>query len=912
MDGDGSPEIVAANDHSKLFIWSANGTLWPGWPKNIAGFFANIVVDDLNGDGQKEIIIANQGSVRVFDKNGVMLPGWPFFTNGLNSAPVVGDVDGDGQKEIAVATLTGPTNLYMLRATGGGMVGWPRAINPQLPSNISTNSYPSLGDLDGDGKMECVIGSANGFVYAFRGDGSNLPGWPQATKPVRVNSPVIGDIDGDGLPEVVAGNEKIVESGENTNYLYAWRADGTILPNWPVKYDRTISATFFGYGAPALADLDQDGRADIIVSSDTLSGSDSALNAYKSDGSKVPGFPKPTLNIGASSTNTAAVADLDGDGFMEMAWINFDGLLFVWDLSAPSTAVAPWPMFQHDERHTGVSLRTAETIPPTATITSPAAGSHLAGTVNVTTQAADNAAVASIELYKDNVLVGSSAQSTLTFAWNTAAEADGPHTFVSKAYDVNGNVGTSPPIVLDADNTPPAAAITSPSNGTVITGSALTISANATDSSGIQKIDFYADGVLVGTDTSAPFTANWNTTNATEGPHSLYVVATDTPGNSATSPSISVSVDHLGPTVALTNPVNGGVITGIVNLSVNVFDGGGVQKVQYYRDSSVLLGTSLSTPFSFSWDTTGVTQGSHSLYAVATDLSGNTATSAAISVTIDRSLPTNVGITAPSSNAVLSGSAVAISATASDNIGISRVDFYRDSNVLLGTDSTSPYSISWDITSATSGAHTLTVVATDLAGNTKTSSIVNVSVDNTPPQVSLSAPANNAFVTGTFAVSATATDNGAIGKVEFYRDNNVLLTTDTSSPYTFNWNSTTVTEGAHTLYAIAQDTAGFRTTSAVVAITVDNTIPTVAITSPANGASILPNAIVNINADASDNFGVVKVEFYVGATLKCTVTAAPYVCVWQVPNQRANFNLKATAYDAAGKTATHTISVSSR
>jgi hypothetical protein len=121
-----------------------------------------------------------------------------------------------------------------------------------------------------------------------------------------------------------------------------------------------------------------------------------------------------------------------------------------------------------------------------------------------------------------------------------------------------------------------------------------------------------------------------------------------------------------------------------------------------------------------------------------------------------------------------------------------------------------------------------------------------------------------------------------------------------------------VIQGAHTLYAITQDTAGLRTTSAPVAITVDNTAPTVAITSPANGAAILPNAIVNINANAADNFGVVKVDFYVNTTLICTVTSAPFTCVWQVANQRANFNLKATAYDVAGKTATHTISVSSR
>jgi len=277
----------------------------------------------------------------------------------------------------------------------------------------------------------------------------------------------------------------------------------------------------------------------------------------------------------------------------------------------------------------------------------------------------------------------------------------------------------------------------------------------------------------------------------------------------------------------------------------------------------------------------------------------------------NRTLPL-VAITTPANNAFVAGSAVAVSASASDNIALSRVDFYRDSNVLLGTDNTAPYGISWDTMSLTGGAHTLIAVATNLAGNTKTSTVVNVTVDSTPPQVSLSAPANGAFVTGTPAVSAVATDNIGISKVEFYIDNNVLLTTDTNSPYGFNWNSTTVPDGAHTLYAIAQDTFGLRTTSASVAITVDNTAPTVAITSPANGATVSRNTTVNINANASDNIGVVKVEFYVGTTLTCTDTAAPYTCAWQVPNPKATFSLKATVYDVAGKTTTHSISVSSK
>jgi hypothetical protein len=270
-----------------------------------------------------------------------------------------------------------------------------------------------------------------------------------------------------------------------------------------------------------------------------------------------------------------------------------------------------------------------------------------------------------------------------------------------------------------------------------------------------------------------------------------------------------------------------------------------------------------------------------------------------------------VSITNPVNGAVITG-VVNLAVNAFDNVGVQKVEYYRDSSVLLGTANASPYDISWNSTSTTNGAHTLIAVATDLAGNTTTSTVINASIDNAAPQVSLSAPPNGAFVTGTLAVSATATDNVAISKVEFYRDNNVLLTTDTSSPYTFNWDSTTVTQGAHTLYAIAEDTAGSRTTSATITITVDHTAPTVAITSPANGASIQRNSIVNINANASDNFGVVKVEFYVGTTLTCTVTSAPYTCAWQVPNPKANFTLRATAYDVVGKTATHTISVSSK
>ena len=59
------------------------------------------------------------------------------------------------------------------------------------------------------------------------------------------------------------------------------------------------------------------------------------------------------MGFGAYNTNTAAIADIDGDGFNELAWIDFKGYLNVWDLTAPNTALQAWPMFQHDAQHTG-------------------------------------------------------------------------------------------------------------------------------------------------------------------------------------------------------------------------------------------------------------------------------------------------------------------------------------------------------------------------------------------------------------------------------------------------------------------------------------------------------------------------------------------------------------------------------
>jgi hypothetical protein len=92
----------------------------------------------------------------------------------------------------------------------------------------------------------------------------------------------------------------------------------------------------------------------------------------------------------------------------------------------------------------------------------------------------------------------------------------------------------------------------------------------------------------------------------------------------------------------------------------------------------------------------------------------------------------------------------------------------------------------------------------------------------------------------------------------------------------------------------------------------DNIAPTVAITNPANNAVVARKSNVTITATATDNVGVARVEFLVNGNLQCTDTAAPYSCVWRVPNpMNRTHTIQARAFDAAGNNATATIQVRS-
>jgi glucose/arabinose dehydrogenase/chitodextrinase len=242
-------------------------------------------------------------------------------------------------------------------------------------------------------------------------------------------------------------------------------------------------------------------------------------------------------------------------------------------------------------------------------------------------------------------------------------------------------------------------------------------------------------------------------------------------------------------------------------------------------------GTRIATATETSYNDTGLTASTTYDYTVsATDAAGNDSPKSAVrsATTLDPPADTTaptLSLTAPANGATVSGT-INVTADASDNVGVVGVQFLLDGDNLGAEDTTAPYSVSWNTSTATNGAHVLTARARDAADNTATSAARNVTVaapDTSGPTVAITAPTNNAEVVDIVNVTADASDNVGVAGVQFLVDGVNNGVEDTTAPYVLAWDSRGVSNGAHTLTARARDAAGNSTLSAAVTVNVVNT-----------------------------------------------------------------------------------------
>ena len=174
------------------------------------------------------------------------------------------------------------------------------------------------------------------------------------------------------------------------------------------------------------------------------------------------------------------------------------------------------------------------------------------------------------------------------------------------------------------------------------------------------------------------------------------------------------------------------------------------------------------------------------------------------------------------------------------------------------------------------------------------------------PTTTLTSPRANATVSGNVALAANATDSVGVAYVKFFVDG-ALVSTDRAAPYEFLWNSATVPNGSHVVMAAAADAVGLWSSSSATVTTQNATAPVPAdtvppvtkLTAPVNGARV--SGMVTVNAQATDNVGVVLVNYFVDNAFVATDVTAPCSFTWDsrtVPN--GNHVLMVASADARG------------
>ncbi|MFD2203318.1 Ig-like domain-containing protein [Shivajiella indica] len=543
---------------------------------------------------------------------------------------------------------------------------------------------------------------------------------------------------------------------------------------------------------------------------------------------------------------------------------------------------------------------------PSIRIASPADNSTFESNKDVSVRfeaSSPNGNITKVELFKDGIIVGTVSDPRSIFTLTNLQI--GSYVLTSKVTDDKGATAVSPQVEIEVvkPNVPPVVQIISPSDGsTYLEGSNIRFEAEALDSDGkISKVEFYRGSVLIGSSTLPPYHATIS--NAATGSYTITAKAFDEKNASAVSSPINIIVGKPNqlPTVSISSPKNGDkFIEGSdLKIDANAADSDGrITKVEFYRGST-LIGTSTTSPYSVIW--TKPAAGGYALTAKAFDDKNATTTSQVINVTIEKPnvVPT-VSITSPSSGAIfMEGSDIKIEANASDSDGrIVKVEFYNG-NTLLGTSTTSPYSITWSKPLA--GTYTLTAKAFDEKNATTVSAPRKIVVEkpNQLPNVTITSPkSGDKILEGTeVSIQVNASDaDGTIIKVEFY-NGTTLLGTVTTAPYIFKWDKPAA--GNYTLTAKAFDNKNGATVSAAVNVTIEkpNVAPTVSITSPKNGDLFVEGTDIKIEANAADSDGkITKVEFYRSGTLIGTSTTAPYSITWSKAFV-GKFALTAKAFD---------------
>jgi hypothetical protein len=373
LNNDDVKEIYFGSDNEALHGYNSFGEEIEGFPfQSTDRVRSSPAVGDVDNDGEMEIVFGNSsGKLYVINHDGSQQLAYTIL-GFVEGAPALVDVDGDQDLEIVfTTTTTSGGQLYVIHHNGITMSGFPKELGSMWVG-------PAVHDIDNDGIYDVICTTYDKEVYAIEVNGGQVKtGFPFTAQGRFDISPTLVDVDSDGDYEIVVGS--------NSGELYVLHHDGTIfaeyntgddirggisvcdlnndgqldllfggyddkihvwdpvanelLPGWPVDLGFNILSE------PLIADLDGDGQVEVLAARKT-----GKIFAYESDGSLMSNFP---ISVDGSIESTPAIEDIDNDGDLEIVIGSTSGLEVI-DIKSSAELMDSWSVYRGTMQRTGV------------------------------------------------------------------------------------------------------------------------------------------------------------------------------------------------------------------------------------------------------------------------------------------------------------------------------------------------------------------------------------------------------------------------------------------------------------------------------------------------------------------------------------------------------------------------------